>query len=108
MEDNGDPAAALKSATLTWPETVHGVAVVAERIVLPADQEQQLPTDPAAARSAAAASGQGHELRVAAAATRSGVQYCLLRLRRYDDDQALLAGENLMAGLTDLLRASLT
>ncbi len=95
-------------AQLSWPPSVEGVAVVAERIVLPADRDTQLPSDPQQARSMAIADPHAHDLRVAAAATRSGDRFCLLRLREYDDDKTLVAGPDLMVGLTDLIHTSLT
>lgn len=95
-------------AQLHWPSPVLGVAVVAERIVLPTDHDLNLPTDPAAARAAAVTDPRRHELRVAAAATRAGEQFCLMRLRQHDDPQAIVASPTLMPQLTDLIAASLS
>ncbi len=92
---------------MTWPSTVLGIAVVAERIVLPNDADDELPTDPDEARQLAARDPRRHELRVAAAAMRDGSGYSLLRLRDHDDDAALLAGPQLISGLSGLLSASL-
>ena len=95
-------------AQLSWPPSVEGVAVVAERIVLPTDRDIELPSDPDQARSMAIADPHAHDLRVAAAATRAGERFCLLRLREYDDEKTLVAGPDLMIGLTELIHASLT
>jgi len=92
---------------MTWPSTVLGIAVVAERIVLPSDADQELPDDRDEARKLAARDPRRHELRVAAAAMRDGSGFSLLRLRDHDDDAALLAGPQLISGLSGLLSASL-
>ena len=92
---------------MTWPSTVLGIAVVAERIVLPSDADHELPDDLEEAREIAARDPRRHELRVAAAAMRDGSGFSLLRLRDHDDDAALLAGPQLISGLSGLLSASL-
>jgi hypothetical protein len=92
---------------MTWPSAVLGIAVVAERIVLPSDADHELPDDHEKARELAARDPRRHELRVAAAAMRDGSGFSLLRLRDHDDDAALLAGPQLISGLSGLLSASL-
>ncbi|HVQ17881.1 MAG TPA: hypothetical protein VMT27_02450, partial [Actinomycetes bacterium] len=70
--------------------------------------ERELPTDVVEARRIAASDPRRHEVRIAAAAMRDGARFSLLRLRQHDDDDALLAGPDLVAGLAELLMASLS
>ena len=92
---------------LSWPEAVLGVAIVAERIMLPADAESSLPSDKATARHEAMGDPRRHEMRIAAASMRDGSRFCLLRLRAHDSDDSLLAGPELITGLADMLHESL-
>lgn len=92
---------------ITWPETVHGCAALVERVVLPPDVEAQLPDEPAGAASYAAQHPDRQEVRIVAAATRSGASYCALRLRAHDDDESVLTGPDLVPGLLELVRGTL-
>ncbi|HEY3527818.1 MAG TPA: PPA1309 family protein [Nocardioides sp.] len=92
---------------ITWPETVHGCAALVERVVLPPDVEAELPEEPARAASYAAEHPDRQEVRIVAAATRTGASYCAMRLRAHDDDTSVLTGPDLVPGLLDLVRATL-
>jgi hypothetical protein len=95
-------------ARLSWPDAVLGIAVVAERIVLPEGADDDLPSDRTQARAAAMRDPRRHEIRIAAASLRDGSRYCLLRLREHDADDSLLAGPELITGLAEMLHQSLT
>jgi hypothetical protein len=95
-------------ARLSWPDGVLGLAVVAERIMLPADAEAELPTDREEARQAVMRDPRRHEMRLAAASLRDGSRYCLLRLREHDSNDSVLSGPDLITDLADLLHESLT
>lgn len=90
---------------MMWPDEVHGTAVVVERLVLPPSVE--LPEDVAEAREIAATHPERQEVRMVAAATRSGTTYCALRLREKDDDFAVVEGPDLIPALLELLLATL-
>jgi hypothetical protein len=94
-------------ATISWPETVHGCAAMVERFVLPADIEAELPEEPEAAAAFVSGHPDRHEVRIVAAATRSGASYCALRLRAHDEDQSVLTGAELVPELVELVRATL-
>jgi hypothetical protein len=94
-------------ATITWPETVHGCAAMVERFVLPPDVEAQLPDEPEEATAFASEHPQRQEVRIVAAATRTGASYCALRLRAHDEDASVIIGEALEPELVDLVRATL-
>jgi hypothetical protein len=93
---------------ITWPEAVHGCAALVERVVLPPDAEAQLPDEPGSAASFAAEHPERQEVRIVAAATRTGATYCAMRLRAHDDDTSVLTGPDLVPGLLELVRATLT
>jgi hypothetical protein len=94
-------------ATITWPETVHGCAAMVERFVLPPDVEDQLPDEPDAATAFVSEHPERQEVRIVAAATRTGASYCALRLRAHDEDASVIIGESLVPELLALVRATL-
>ena len=94
-------------ARVSWPDAVLGIAIVAERIMLPSDADTELPSGLAAARHAAMSDPGRHEMRIAAATMRDGSRFCLLRLREHDATDLVLAGPELISGLADMLHQSL-
>jgi hypothetical protein len=94
-------------AGISWPETVHGCAALVERLVLPPAVEEHLPDQPGAAATFAAEHPDRQEVRIVAAATRTGASYCAMRLRSHDADESVLAGPDLVPGLLALVRATL-
>lgn len=92
---------------ISWPETVHGCAAIVERVVLPPEVEPDVPDEPARAASFASAHPERQEVRIVAAATRTGASYCALRLRGHDADESVLTGPDLVPGLVELVRATL-
>jgi hypothetical protein len=94
-------------ASITWPESVHGCAALVERVVLPPEVEAELPEEPEHAASFAARHPERQEVRIVAAATRTGATYCALRLRAHDDDAAVVTGADLVPGLVALVRTTL-
>lgn len=93
---------------LTWPASVEGVAVSAERVMVAPDAAADLPRDPSLARIEAAGHPRRHELRVTMAVLRSGERYTVLRLREHDSPETVVVGEDLVSGLGDLLLHTLT
>jgi hypothetical protein len=92
---------------ISWPESVHGCAALVERVVLPPDAESQVPDEPGGAATFASEHPDRQEVRIVAAATRTGASYCALRMRAHDADDAVLTGPDLVPGLVDLVRATL-
>ena len=90
---------------IVWPAEVHGTAVAVERLVVPPTVE--LPEDQAQARELAANHPESQEVRMVAAATRTGSTYCALRLRAHDDDFSVVEGPDLVPALLELLQATL-
>ena len=108
-QDGLAPGRALEDqlATISWPETVDGCAAMVERLVLPPDVEAELPDEPEAAASYVAEHPDRQEVRIVAAALRSGASFCALRLRAHDDDESVLGGEDLVPALLELVRGTL-
>ena len=94
-------------AEILWPSEVAGCAVIAERLVLPPEADEQMPDDPADAQAFAAAHPARQEVRIVAAALRGGGSACALRLRSHDDAESVLTSPDLVPGLLMLLHATL-
>ena len=92
---------------MAWPETVDGVALAVERIVIPPGAERDLPEDPDAAVDALAAHPQREDVRLLVAVHRDGRAVCLLRQRANDRDDRVATGEDIAPGLVHALRATL-
>jgi hypothetical protein len=90
---------------MMWPAEVHGCGVVVERLVLP--PTVALPEDDAEAQHVASTHPERQEVRMTAAATRTGSTYAALRLRDHDDDLHVVEGADLVPALLELLQATL-
>lgn len=93
-------------AEIGWPDEVDGCAVVMERVTLPAEAEDDLPADPAAAAEFAAGHPDRREMRIAAAVLREGAAHVAVRPRT-PEDAPLIEGPDLVPGLVDLLGGTL-
>lgn len=93
--------------SLSWPETVHGAAVVVERVVLPTSAEADMPADPDEAVAYLMAHPERQDVRLAVGALRDGPSWCVLRTRADDDDSAVAAGPDLVPGLVEAVGATL-
>ncbi len=94
-------------ASIEWPAEVAGVAAIAERLVLPPDADGDIPADPVAAKEFAANHPERQEVRIVAAALRTGETACALRLKSHDADDLVLTGPDLVPGLLVQLKATL-
>lgn len=88
---------------IMWPDEVTGCAVVVERLVLPPSADGQVPEDGQAAQEYAAEHPDRQEVRIVAAATRSGETFCALRMRAHDDAFSVVESRDLVPGLLELL-----
>lgn len=77
-------------ATITWPETVTGCALVVERIVLPPDAEQSMPDDPDDAVTWAQNHPGRTDVRIVVGVLRDGRQTAVLRVRGHDGESDLI------------------
>lgn len=109
-QDQLDPHQLLEQVLeqIAWPEGVAGCAAVVERLVLPPDADEAIPSDPTAAQEFAREHPDRQEVRIVAGATRHGATYCALRLRAHDEDQSVVGGADLVPELLALLAATLS
>lgn len=91
-------------ASLTWPSTVDGAAVVVERVVLPPSAEEGIPTDPDEALAYLMAHPERQDVRLAVAVLREGPAWCAVRSRAHDDDAAVAGGPDVVPGLVEAVR----
>lgn len=84
-------------ARITWPATVSGCAVAVERVFLPRQYEDQIPTDPDQAAEFVAHHEHRQDVRVVVGALRDGTVHGVARLVSNPDD--LLGGADLVPGL---------
>lgn len=94
-------------ARLAWPDSVAGVALAVERIVVPPEAERDLPDNPAQAADALAAHPDRRDVRLVVAVTRAGAASCLIRQRAHDRDDRVASGADIAPGLVAALRATL-
>lgn len=104
------PAQSLEDllASLAWPDSVAGVAVTVERVVLPPEAEAGLPRDPDAALARLMAHPDRQDVRIAVGVLRDGPSWCAVRTRANDADDAVGHGPDLVPGLVAALAATLT
>lgn len=106
IEQDGLPGANTLEellAQLAWPETVDGVAIATERIVLPDEVEKEMPQTNQV--EWVAAHPQRRDMRLIAGVLRDGSRWCVLRAR---DNAESLTGPDLLPGLTDALSSTLS
>lgn len=95
-------------AQLSWPETVHGAALVVERVALPPSVEAQLPEDPAAQVEFMLNHPERQDVRLAVAVLRTGENWCAVRTRANDSDDAVAQGADVAPHLIEALLATFT
>jgi len=94
-------------AALSWPPTVHGAAVVVERVVLPPAAEEAMPPEPDAALEYLMGHPQRQDVRLAVGVLRDGPTWCVIRSRAQDEDSAVAGAPDLVPGLVDAVAATL-
>ena len=94
-------------AGIAWPSTVHGTALVIERLMLPPSAQEQLPADEADADAWVAAHPERQEVRIAVGVLRDGSHDCALRLRGKEKDEDVLSGPDLVPNLVRALAQTL-
>lgn len=94
-------------AQIAWPDTVDGVALVVERVVLPAQAEEGIPDDAAAAIEYITEHPERQDLRLAAAVLRDGTSGCAIRSRDHDADDRVALGTDLVPALVEALATTL-
>jgi len=93
-------------ATIAWPDTVAGCALVIERVVLPPDAEDEIPDDEAEAAQWAAQHPKREDVRMVVGVLRDGTRHAALRLRRHEAEDEVLVGPDLVPALAEALSAT--
>ena len=103
------PTSSLESllGRLAWPETVDGVAVAIERVVVPPDAERDMPDGEHEAMDWLAAHPAREDVRLVVGVLRGGERMCAIRQRSHDADTAVGVGPDLVPGLVSALQATL-
>lgn len=91
-------------AQLVWPPAVVGMALTAERIVLPQAAEDEAPADAAARDEFLLNHPARQDVRLAVGVLRTGESWCAVRMRAHDSDDAVAGGIDLAP---DLVAAAL-
>ena len=94
-------------AALSWPPTVHGAAVVVERVVLPPAAEEAMPQEPDAAVEYLRSHPLRQDVRLAVGVLRDGPTWCVVRSRTQDEDTAVAGAPDLVPGLVEAVAATL-
>lgn len=94
-------------AQLAWPDSVSGVAVSVERVVLPPSAEEDMPADPEAGEKYLMNHPDREDVRIVAGVLRSGESWCVLRARSHDFDDAVASDPNAVPDLLEALAATL-
>lgn len=111
IEQEGLPAATDLEQLLggiTWPSSVDGAAITVERVVLPPAAEEAMPTDPEAALAYLMGHPDRQDVRIAVGTLRTGESWSAIRTRGHDADDGVAMGPDLVPGLLEPLRATLT
>lgn len=112
VEQEGLPTAANLEDLLdqlAWPESVDGVALSAEQIVLPpqAETEAAAMADARERLAYLTVHPERDEMRLVVGVLRSGQSWCTVRSRRLDIPEAVVTGAALVPGLVEALSATL-
>jgi len=94
-------------ASIGWPPSVDGAAIVLERAVVPTEVESELPEDEQEAGRVLENHPAKQDLRMAAAILRDGTGSCAVRSRANDDDALVSVGPELVPALLQVLRSTL-
>lgn len=94
-------------AGLGWPDTVDGVVVTVERIILPTAAEEAMPKDPDEALRYLMSHPDRSDVRLAVGVLRGGGSWCTARTRAFDADDQVAQGPTMVPGLVDAVRATL-
>lgn len=95
-------------ATITWPETVAGCALVVERIVLPPTAEDAMPDDPEDANSWAQNHPDRTDVRIVVGVLRDGRQSSVMRVRGHESESDLIRDPEFSPDLGAALAATLS
>jgi len=93
--------------TISWSVEVFGAALVLERLIVNEEPPSHLVGELAGELEGEAlaswVSEHGQEVRMVVGVLRDGSQECVMRMRAYDDENAIMAGPDLLPGMAEAL-----
>ncbi|CAB4686135.1 MAG: hypothetical protein F2771_01420 [Actinobacteria bacterium] len=85
--------------TISWSAEVFGAALVLERLIV----NEEPPGELSQEALAEWVIEHGQEVRMVVGVLRDGSQECAMRMRAYDDENAIMAGPELLPGMAEAL-----
>ena len=85
--------------TISWSAEVFGAALVLERLIV----NEEPPGELSEEALAEWVIEHGQEVRMVVGVLRDGSQECAMRMRAYDDENAIMAGPELLPGMAEAL-----
>jgi len=85
--------------TISWSAEVFGAALVLERLIV----NEEPPGELSEEALADWVIEHGQEVRMVVGVLRDGSQECAMRMRAYDDENAIMAGPELLPGMAEAL-----
>ena len=85
--------------TISWSAEVFGAALVLERLIV----NEEPPGELSEEALAVWVIEHGQEVRMVVGVLRDGSQECAMRMRAYDDENAIMAGRELLPGMAEAL-----
>ena len=93
--------------TISWSAEVFGAALVLERLIVneepPSNLVGELAGELEGEALASWVNEHGQEVRMVVGVLRDGSQECVMRMRAYDDENAIMAGPDLLPGMAEAL-----
>lgn len=93
---------------VAWPDSVHGAAISAERVTLPASAQQEAMgiRDPRELQEFLASRTDREDIRIVVGVLRSGEAWCAVRSRNHDSPGEVYQGAALVPGLVEAMAAT--
>ena len=89
--------------TISWSAEVFGAALVLERLIVNEEPPVECEGELSEAALAEWVAAHGQEVRMVVGVLRDGSQECVMRMRAFDDENAIMAGSELLPGMAEAL-----
>ncbi|MCG3769813.1 MAG: hypothetical protein JW384_00944 [Nitrosomonadaceae bacterium] len=89
--------------TISWSAEVFGAALVLERVIVNEEPPSEFEGELSEAALAEWVLEHGQEVRMVVGVLRDGSQECAMRMRAYDDENAIMGGSELLPGMAEAL-----
>ena len=89
--------------TISWSAEVFGAALVLERVIVNEEPPSEFEGELSEAALAEWVVEHGQEVRMVVGVLRDGSKECAMRMRAYDDENAIMGGSELLPGMAEAL-----